>query len=137
MFFEQLKKACDMRDISITAVATQLNISKSNVTNWKNGTMPNGDVLVRLSELLKVSTDFLLKGDKSEQIKADNSVRAGDMTNSKIVTGYKNHYITDSNIPLEAMYLGIFKRLDALSETQCYRAIADIIELLDEKYQIK
>ena len=137
MFFEQLKKACDMRNITVTAVTAQLNMSKSNVTNWKNGTMPNGEVLVRLSELLKVSTDFLLKGDRAEPIKTDNSVRSGDMTNSKIVTGYKNHYITDDNTPTEAMYSGIFKRLDNLSETQCYRAIADIIELLDEKYQVE
>lgn len=124
-----------MRNITVTAVTAQLNISESNVTNWKNGTMPNREVSVRLSELLKLSTDFLLKVDNAEQIKTDNSVHAGDMTNSKIVTGYKNHCITDDNIPTEAMYSGIFKCIDNLSETQCYRAIADIIELLDEKYQ--
>ncbi len=99
--------------------------------------MANGEVLVRLSELLDVSTDFLLKGDKAGHIKTDNSVRTGDMTNSKIVTGYKNHYIVNDAISTETMYSGIFNRLDSLSEAQCYRAIADIIELLDEKYRAK
>ncbi len=68
MFFEQLKKACNMRNTSVTAVTLQLNISKSNVTNWKNGTIPNGDVIIRLSELLDVTTDFLLKGTDEQSV---------------------------------------------------------------------
>ncbi len=68
MFFEQLKKACQMRNTSVTAVTLQLNISKSNVTNWKNGTIPNGDVVIRLSELLDVTTDFLLKGTDEQSV---------------------------------------------------------------------
>lgn len=61
MFFEQLSKACKNKDKTVTAVAKELKISKSNVTNWKNGTTPNGDVVVRLSELLGVTADYLLK----------------------------------------------------------------------------
>lgn len=68
MFFEQLKKACKMRNTSVTAVTLQLSISKSNVTNWKNGTIPNGDIIIRLSELLGVTTDFLLKGTDEQSI---------------------------------------------------------------------
>lgn len=68
MFFEQLKKACQMRNTSVTAVTLQLSISKSNVTNWKNGTIPNGDIIIRLSELLGVTTDFLLKGTDEQSI---------------------------------------------------------------------
>ncbi|MCM1506147.1 MAG: helix-turn-helix domain-containing protein [Ruminococcus flavefaciens] len=63
MFFEQLTKACKMRNITVTNLTTYLQISKSNVTNWKKGTIPNGEVIVRISEYLGVSTDFLLKGD--------------------------------------------------------------------------
>lgn len=62
MFFEQLTKACTMRNISVTSLTACLEISKSNVTNWKNGTIPNGEVIVRISDFLGVSTDFLLKG---------------------------------------------------------------------------
>lgn len=63
MFFEQLTKACKKQGKTVTAVAKELKISKSNVTNWKNGTTPNGDVVVRLSELLGVTADYLLKDD--------------------------------------------------------------------------
>lgn len=68
MFFEQLKKACEIRNTSVTAVTMQLNISKSNVTNWKNGTTPNGDIIIRLSEFLGVTTDFLLKGTDEQSV---------------------------------------------------------------------
>ena len=66
MFYEQLKQACKQKGTSITAVALKLGLSKSNATNWKNGSMPNGDVIVHLSELLGVSTDYLLIGKKTD-----------------------------------------------------------------------
>lgn len=66
MFFEQLTKACKMRDITVTSLTSHLAISKSNVTNWKKGTVPNGEVIVRISDFLGVSTDYLLKGDNQE-----------------------------------------------------------------------
>ena len=68
MFFEQLTKACKDKGKSVTSVANELKISKSNVTNWKKGTTPNGDVIVRLSELLGVTADYLLKGDNAKNI---------------------------------------------------------------------
>lgn len=67
MFFEQLNEACKKQGRTVTAVAQELKISKSNVTNWKNGTIPNGDVIVRLSELLGVTADYLLKGNEKQQ----------------------------------------------------------------------
>lgn len=63
MFFEQLAKACKKRGKTVTAIAKELKISKSNVTNWKNGTIPNGEIVVRLSELLGVTADYLLKDE--------------------------------------------------------------------------
>lgn len=68
VFFEQLTKACKKQGKTVTAVANELKISKSNVTNWKNGTTPNGDVVVRLSELLGVTADYLLKDDAENNL---------------------------------------------------------------------
>lgn len=64
-FFKQLQKACENNGISVTSAVIQLGISRSSVTNWKKGVVPNGDVIVRLSELLSVSTDYLLTGKNS------------------------------------------------------------------------
>jgi transcriptional regulator with XRE-family HTH domain len=62
VFFDNLKETCELRGISVTSATQQLGVSRSNVTSWKKGTAPNSDVVVRLSELLDISTDFLLTG---------------------------------------------------------------------------
>lgn len=62
MFYNRLQQCCTKLNTTPTALAKELNISTSNVTNWKKGTMPNGEVLIRLSEFLNVSIDYLLTG---------------------------------------------------------------------------
>lgn len=62
MFYNRLQQCCAKLNTTPTALAKALNISTSNVTNWKKGTMPNGEVLIRLSEFLNVSIDYLLTG---------------------------------------------------------------------------
>ena len=60
MFYEQLEKACKARNTTPTKVLEQIGVSKSNVTHYKNGSIPNGKVIVQLSEILNVSCDYLL-----------------------------------------------------------------------------
>lgn len=62
MFYDRLQQCCTKIGTTPTALAKELSISTSNVTNWKKGTMPNGEVLIRLSEFLDVSIDYLLTG---------------------------------------------------------------------------
>jgi len=137
MFYDNLKTICEKKGLKMTPIVIECGGAKGSISNWKKGASPNSDIVVALSVRLNVSTDFLLKGDNTQQIKSDNSVHAGDMTNSKIVTGGETHYTADDDVSIETRYAGIFKRLNKLPETKCYRAIADIIELLDERYQIE
>jgi transcriptional regulator with XRE-family HTH domain len=45
MFIERVKAVCEEKNTSVTAVAGRIGISKSNVTNWKNGGLPSVDIL--------------------------------------------------------------------------------------------
>lgn len=65
MFFEQLKKACDKKKTNPTALVLKLKMSKGNVTRWKSGVIPNGEILNRISEELEVTTDYLLGKEKA------------------------------------------------------------------------
>lgn len=65
MFYEQLKKACKENNTSITAVLKKLGIGTANGTYWKNGSSPSADIVVKLSEFLGVSCDYLLIGKES------------------------------------------------------------------------
>lgn len=62
MFYDQLKKACTKNNTTVTAALKEIGIGTANGTYWKNGSTPNSDVVIKLSELLNVSTDYLLTG---------------------------------------------------------------------------
>ena len=62
MFYDNLKQACKKNGTSVTAILKKIGMGTANGTFWKNGSSPSGDVIVQLSELLNVSTDYLLMG---------------------------------------------------------------------------
>lgn len=56
--FSQVLKECGY---SQKELAIQLNISESNITNWKKGeNLPSVDMLYKLCKLLNESSDYLL-----------------------------------------------------------------------------
>lgn len=66
MFYENLKKACELRGTSVTALLKQMKMGTANGTFWKNGSSPSSDVVIQFSEFLNVSTDYLLKGEETQ-----------------------------------------------------------------------
>ena len=63
MFYDNLKKACKNKGISVTATLKEIGIGGANGTFWKNGSVPASDIVVKLSKFLNVSTDYLLIGE--------------------------------------------------------------------------
>lgn len=60
MFYDVYAKLCKEIGKSPSAVAQELHINKSNVSNWKNnGYTPRGDVLNRIADYFGVSVDYL------------------------------------------------------------------------------
>lgn len=129
MFFEQLKKACKMRNTNVTSVALQLNISKSNVTNWKNGTVPNCDVVVRLSELLNVSTDYLLKGIEEKTVFNNTITHSNNIEVNGVKNG--NTYKADSELQETTQELiKVFEKLPTRERIK----LMNIVYEYEEKY---
>lgn len=60
MFYDQFINLCNKKGISPSKAALINNISKTSVTRWKNGAIPNAEILQKLSEYFNVSTDYLL-----------------------------------------------------------------------------
>jgi transcriptional regulator with XRE-family HTH domain len=67
MFYINFTNRCKERDISPTALLKLLNISTSKLTAWKNGSMPNSEFLIPISEYLCCSIDYLLLGKEAPQ----------------------------------------------------------------------
>lgn len=68
MFYDRLKKACKNANTTVTATLKAIGIGTANGTYWKNGSAPSSDVVVKLSEFLGVSTDYLLIGKEGTKI---------------------------------------------------------------------
>lgn len=60
MFFDILKNACLLHNTTPTGLVKELGLSSSKVTAWKNGSVPNGEILVKLADYLNCSVDYLL-----------------------------------------------------------------------------
>ena len=65
----ELRQAANWTQVDL---AKRLNISKQAVSNWENDNiMPSIEMLVRLSELFGVTTDYLLSLDNRLQLNVD------------------------------------------------------------------
>lgn len=75
MFYEIFTRTCRERGLSPTATLQKLHISTSKLTAWKNGSMPNSEFLIPISEFLGVSIDYLMTGKEknssAEELTAD------------------------------------------------------------------
>ena len=60
MFYETLKKVCEEKKTSPSAVCVALGMSKSNVTAWKGGRSPQLDTVVQIAEHLGVNPAKLI-----------------------------------------------------------------------------
>lgn len=68
MFYDVYIDLCHSKGKSPSAVAQELGINKSNVSNWKNnGYTPRGSVLNKIAEYFGVTTDFLLTGEETKK----------------------------------------------------------------------
>ena len=80
MFYDQLKKLCSKKGITITKLVQQFQMSKGNITRWKNGGTPSLKIITKIAEYFGVSTDYLLTGKISDKNHPENDVTFDDFT---------------------------------------------------------
>ena len=65
-FYKTLKEICDKKKTSPSAVCVALDMSKSNVTNWKNGHYPRLDTAIAIANHLNVNPAKLIPKNTME-----------------------------------------------------------------------
>lgn len=74
LFQQRIKDALGECQYSQKQIAAILDISESNITNWKNGdNLPSLDVLYKLCLLLNISADYLLGLENEDGTKTYNN----------------------------------------------------------------
>lgn len=88
MFWERFYNACKRKGVNPTPTVKELNIAAGMVTKWKSGSIPNGETLIKISNHLECSVDYLLGITDEPNILAN----LGDMTphEKKLIAAYRN-----------------------------------------------
>lgn len=63
MFYDRLRAICKEKGTTLSAVLKELGLSTGSTGSWKKGQLPKGDVLVKISEYLDVSIDYIVLGE--------------------------------------------------------------------------
>lgn len=91
MNIENLKQARKKSGLTQKQVADKLGIGQSTYKNYEGGLRePNGDTVIMLADLFKVSTDYLLGRDTGEPTAIDNLQTEYDVSEfeKKVIAGY-------------------------------------------------
>ena len=68
MFWEKFQYLAELKGMKPHAVLKELQISSGSANNWKKGTIPNGEILKKISDFFGVSMDSLLDQDNNESV---------------------------------------------------------------------
>jgi transcriptional regulator with XRE-family HTH domain len=65
MFFKKIEKLCLNKGITVTDLVLSIGLSGSNVTYWKNGSIPRGKTLKKIADYFDISIDSLVSNESS------------------------------------------------------------------------
>jgi transcriptional regulator with XRE-family HTH domain len=60
MFFERVSLLCKENHEKLTPLTVKLGHSPGSIGNWKNGTIPSGEIVKSFADHFNVTTDYLL-----------------------------------------------------------------------------
>lgn len=116
-----------------------LNVNPSVFSTWKKrGTIPPSKYIIRICEYLGVSFTYLMYGENEPKpSNENNNICARDVTNSKIVNGHDNSVTYGADFfSHRNIYYELISYLEALSVSKRRHALADLMDVLEEKYPI-
>ncbi|MBD5160210.1 MAG: hypothetical protein HDT23_08235 [Ruminococcus sp.] len=70
-FYERLRGICKENGTTVTNMLSRLGIATGSTGNWKKGSLPNGDILIKIADYLNTSIDYILLGEYRSDISKD------------------------------------------------------------------
>lgn len=92
MFYEKLLELCKLRGVTPTEVTRQIGVNKSNVTYWKNGSIPKATTMNKIANYFGCTVEYLLgdvpepsmKEEKKPSKEAEQEITFDDFTYAMI-----------------------------------------------------
>lgn len=126
MFWNIFYQLCEEKSIKPNAVAKVIGVSNATCTKWKNGTVPNGETLLKLADYLNVSVDYLLGRTKEPQKINYGVENHGD--NNGAINNQVNSTNTSDRISKEMLV-----KFEELNFTDKVKVMSLIAELSEKK----
>lgn len=129
MFWDRFVELCTERGKSPTAVVLELGLSRSSVTNWKRGGIPNNVAIKKIADYFCVTINYLIGKDAEVHI-------SGNTLNGKYnVVGNNSHFdINEEGISAQENELLVqFRRLSEVGKAKALIYIAELEEKEKEK----
>lgn len=60
MFWNRFYELCLKKNTKPNPLAKEIGISSGVITKWKSGSIPNGEMLIKIADYLGCSVDYLL-----------------------------------------------------------------------------
>jgi transcriptional regulator with XRE-family HTH domain len=105
MFYERVQELCQKRGKKLTPLLLELGMSSSATGRWQEGKLPNGESLIKLAEILEVSTDYLLG------LSDENRYYNASLSNSAVMNGHNSTAINGISKD-ESDILKIYREFD-------------------------
>lgn len=121
------------KGLSASKVSDDTGISTGNISDWKKGrSMPTATKLDILANYLDCSVDYLLGRTDNPTVSGNNIIQS-----SNVINGNNGNHspLTVTETEKENNCKEIEVLLEKMPRSKQLRAIADIIDLLEEKYQ--
>lgn len=95
MFWSKLIELCDLKGLKPNQIGKELGISSASFTKWKNGTMPNAEMLIKLAKYFDVPLDFLVFGtENTNQRASEEGLWITDKNECLLIQHYRAlHYV--------------------------------------------
>lgn len=106
MFWNRFYNLCIQNNTKPLNVATNLHFSSGSITQWKKGSIPGGETLLKIANYFKVSTDYLLGNDTPDN---EYLHRYLDNNVSDIVDCLINKKINDEDLTIIRAVLNKYK----------------------------
>lgn len=128
MFWNILYKLCEKNSTKPYIVAKEIGVSNSVCTKWKNGSIPNGETLLKLSNYFGVSIDYLLGNTPNSSPTVTQTITGND-NNYNIASGTDSS--VNSDIPKRDLEL--MEKINSLD----FEDYAEIINAVNQKLKKK
>lgn len=131
MFWKRFANLCEMSNEKPNPVAKKLDISSGTVTNWKSGTLPNTEALIKLSNYFNCSVDYLLgrvdTPNGTYSITGDNNVQInGNKGDNFTINNAEQSKKENRQDNITENFIKMFETLDFTDQVEAMKFVTDM-----------